>query len=237
MPAAIRASARLTSGPVRAMRTSRFHAAAPETGGSTCDSSKTVTPLSGKRITALGIIPARRATSMCPTSWAATQARTMPTSARSRDPLAEPCTLYSVQKTNKGRSRKVRWMRTSTPNSRPTWMEKLRMSLATTVILHGRIYWPRYSKVQRHARDRRQISRPCSAVLERGRYPADVGPVAGDAVQCAHGGESGGTGGHGLAGSVCRHWSGGNRGPEPGSQAGVLRRYRAAGGGIDRAEP
>src|SRR5271155_3051476 len=69
---------------------------------------------------------------MGPILWAATQTRTIATSARSRDPLAEPCTLYSVQNTNRGRMRKVRWRRTSTPKRRPTWMEKLLMNRGRT---------------------------------------------------------------------------------------------------------
>jgi len=54
------------------------------------------------------LMPARAAASMCPSSWAMTQARMMPTNARSRGPLAEPWAPYSVQKMNRGRTKKVR---------------------------------------------------------------------------------------------------------------------------------
>ena len=46
--------------------------------------------------------------SMCAISWAATQASTIPTRAKSRGPLAVWFALYSVQKTNKGRIKNVR---------------------------------------------------------------------------------------------------------------------------------
>src|SRR5580700_11083044 len=102
------------------------------------------------------------------------------------------------------------------------------MDSAATVILHGRIYWLRHSKVLSDARDRRQIPGASSALVARDGYPSHVRPVARDTVQCAHRWQSRGAQGRGGLGPVGGPGRGGDGGARRGGQASLFRENSAA---------
>ena len=127
-------------------------------------------------------------------------------------------------------------MRTSTPNRRPTGMDQLRISILLLFYMGSYIdCGSRRSKS--HAGDRGEISKPAAAFVARDGYSPDVRPFAGNVVQCADRGESGGAGRQRVAGPIRGDGRGGNRGPEPRSEGSLFRGVLDRGGGRNPQKP
>ena len=94
----------------------------------------------------------------------------------------------------------------------------------------------RHPRVQGHASDRGEISKPASAITTRDGRAADVGSSAGDTVQHIDSGKPCGARRKRVARSVCWNRCGRNRGFEPRSQGGVFRGTLGSRGGCDSGE-